>query len=100
MMGDLVPSGSKYTDADRRAAVVEYIVLGNDAEGVPEYVELRTPIKGRDLVIITGVTQDKARTQLGQPTRISSSSEGMQDLLKQFEQLAQQSREKTVVSEQ
>ena len=29
MMGDLVPSGSKYTDADRRAAVVEYIVLGN-----------------------------------------------------------------------
>ena len=59
----------------------------------------RIPMKGRDTALVGAIAIDKRQLILNKPTRITSSSEGMQDLLRQFEELARQSREK-VVSDQ
>ena len=149
-MGELVESGSKYNDEDRRRAVVEYAVHGvmskvSKATGIPEttlsswkrsdwwesqLVEVRTqieeailsnnlkiatrsgeeildridngdhhidkegntiriPVKARDLSAIGGISQDKARVQLGQPTSTSSNTtEKLAALAEQFKKLA------------
>lgn len=77
---------------------VENKVLKGDG-GVSEVVTIRTPVKARDLAIIGSIAQDKARVQLGKPTRISDTSNAMADLAEQFRELARQNQEK-VVSEQ
>ena len=162
---DLVKPGSKYSDEDRRRAVVEYCVLGNTKKvakttGIPrttindwkktdwwdeeivkvrheiddqilaqnltnamkagdeladriengdqkllkvkraikhddgsveisEDYELRAePMKGRDLAVVTGIVQDKARIQLNLPTSITQSSSGLDAMVKKFEAIA------------
>jgi hypothetical protein len=156
-MGELVESGSKYTDEDRRIAVVEYAVHGvmskvSKSTGIPEttlsswkrsdwwvgqVAEFRTqieeailsnnlkiatrageeiidridngdtqivqgkpvkvPVKARDLAVVGGISQDKARVQLGQPTSISSNTtEKLAALAEHFRKLAS---EKTVDGE-
>lgn len=67
--------------------------------GVSEIRQVRQAVKARDLAIIGSIAQDKARVQLGKPTRISDTSNAMADLAEQFRELARQNQEK-VVSEQ
>ena len=74
--------------------------LKTNEDGEPAIVEVRQPVRARDLSVIGGIAQDKARVQLGQPTSISgSSSEAIKGLAAQFEQLSRAHNEK-IVSEQ
>ena len=60
----------------------------------------RAPVKAKDAVLIAAVAIDKGSLIQQRPTQVTSSREGMQDLLKQFEALAAQSCERQIVSEQ
>jgi len=59
-------------------------------------VKVQVPLKGRDLAVISGIKEDKARVALGQATSIVGKSEDIQALAKQFDQLAQSFKEKQV----
>ena len=151
---DLVKPGSKYTDEDRRRAVVEYCVLGNTKKvakttGIPrttindwkktdwwdeEIVKVRHEIDdqilGQNLqiatkagenvldslengdeklvwdkdkkehvikrvkpgayqsMLVSGISQDKARVQLNLPTLITQTSSGLDAMVKKFEKIA------------
>jgi len=58
--------------------------------------QFRVPMKGRDLAVVGGIKEDKARVALGQATSIVGKSEDIQALAKQFDQLAQSFKEKQV----
>ena len=58
--------------------------------------QVRVPMKGRDLAVVGGIKEDKARVALGQATSIVGKSEDIQALAKQFDQLAQSFKEKQV----
>jgi len=58
--------------------------------------QVRVPMKGRDLAVVGGIKEDKARVALGQATSIVGKSESMQALAKQFDELAQSFKEKQV----
>jgi len=164
----LVKPGSKYTDEDRRSAVVEYCVMGNmtkvsDQTGIPQttlshwkrntdwwvelVAEVRTEISdqilsqnlqiatkagervldslengdeklvwdknkgehvikrvmptGKDSMVISGISQDKARVQLNLPTSISSnigSEQHLEELMQKFQDLARSYDEKRINS--
>ena len=158
-MGEIVATGSKYSDEDRRRAVLEYSIYGvmskvSKSTGIPEptlskwknsdwWVSLRVevetekeehilaqhtaivekvgeeiqdrldngdtqlvqgkpvkvPVKARDLALVGGISFDKRRLILNQPTSITDKSANMDVLLKQFEQIARESRDR-IVSEQ
>jgi len=57
---------------------------------------VRVPMRGRDLAVVSGIKEDKARVALGQATSIVGKSEDIQALAKQFDQLAQSFKEKQV----
>ena len=167
-MSKLVQRGSKYTDEDRRRAVVEYCVNGNmtkvsDQTGIPQttlshwkrntdwwvelVAEVRTEIgdqilsqnlqiatkagervldslengdeklvwdknkgehvikrvkpTGKDSMVMSGISQDKARVQLNLPTSISSnvgSEQHLEELMQKFKNLARSYDEKRVNS--
>ena len=58
------------------------------------------PVKAKDAAIIGSIGVDKRQLLLNQPTSIRGTDTGMAALAAQFEQLAQQSRERSVVSDQ
>jgi len=58
--------------------------------------QVRVPMKGRDLAVVGGIKEDKARVALGQATSIVGKSEDIQALAKQFDQLAQSFKGKQV----
>lgn len=160
-MGKLVHSGSKYTDEQRRQAVIELHTLGNieqvsrsldipgttlhdwvrtewwadlavtvreqigeqilaqnlaiatkasdtvldrlehgdwklvqskDKDG-KYYDQVRVPMTGKDAAVVGGISQDKARVQMGLATNITK-SESMTSLAKQFQALSRQWDEK------
>ena len=162
-MSDLVGPGSKYTDEDRRRAVVEYCTNGvmtrvSDTTGIPDTtlahwknksdwwdelvaqvrneineqilaqnMEIATKAGERVLdslengdetlvwdkdkkehvikrvkpgayhsMLVSGISQDKARTQLNLPTSITAKAEDYQALAKQFKELSEQWDEKQV----
>lgn len=64
-------------------------VLGKDGRPV------RVKMKGKDLAVVTSIAFDKNRISLGKPTRISDTG-GLQEMLKKFEEIAEQNREKKV----
>jgi len=57
---------------------------------------VRVPMKGRDLAVVGGIKEDKARVALGQATSISGKSEDMKALANKFRKLSQQWNEKQV----
>ena len=63
-----------------------------------EHVIVRVKPTGKEAVIMSGVSQDKARVQLNLPTSITSKTSSMEALAKQFIELAQ--RNARVVSVQ
>jgi len=58
--------------------------------------QVRVPMKGRDLAVVSGIKEDKARVALGQATNIVGKAESMDSLAKQFDALAQSFNEKQV----
>ncbi len=162
-MSKLVRQGSKYTDEDRRRAVVEYCTIGNmtkvaSSMNIPRttlstwlktewwdelVVEVRQEINerilsqnlqiatragervldslengdeklvwdkdkgqhvikrvkpsGKDSMVMSGISQDKARLQLNLPTSISSnvgSDKQMEELMEQFREISRSYEEK------
>ena len=65
------------------------------------YETTRVPMNGKDAAVISGITQDKARVQMGLATSISKTAD-MSDLAKQFQALSEQWAEKQarVIDEQ
>ena len=49
---------------------------------------VRVPLKGRDLAIISGIKEDKARVALGQATSITKNAPGLDAMVKKFEAIA------------
>ena len=167
-MGELVKARSKYSDEDRRRAVVEYCVSGlmtkvSLVTGIPnttlsqwknksswwddlvvtvrteisdqilsqnlqiatkagervldslengdeklvwdknkgEHVIKRVKPTGKDSMVMSGISQDKARVQLNLPTSISSnigSEQHLEELMQKFKNLARSYDEKRVNS--
>lgn len=155
-MSELVPTGSRYTDEQRRQAVMEYAICGVMSHvsrnlNIPEpalcqwkqsdwweslskevqtpkeehilaqYTEIttkagevvmdrlengdvrlvggervRVPVSARDASIIGGISFDKRRLVLNQPTSISVKSDNLEELASQFRDLARRSQEKVV----
>ena len=60
--------------------------------------QVRVPMKGRDLSIVSGIAVDKT-IQLGLPQAINAKGETMEELMKKFERAAIESRAR-IVSEQ
>jgi len=67
-----------------------------------EHVLKRVKPSAKDSMVISGISQDKARVQMGLATSITGKAENMNDLIKKFEDLADahMAREKNIVSEQ
>ena len=60
---------------------------------------VKIPMKGRDLAVVAGIKEDKARVALGLATSVVGRAESKEELLKKFAQIAQDYN-KNVVSEQ
>ncbi len=58
--------------------------------------QVRVPMKGRDLAVISGIKEDKARVALGQATSIVGKSTDMKALAQEFRKLSEQWEEKQV----
>jgi len=164
-MSKLVKAGSKYTDEQRRQAVVEYCIKGNDqavsdvtnisrqtintwrlhsdwwdelvdevrqeineqilAQNMEiatkagervldslengdeklvwdkdkgEHVIKRVKPSGKDSMVISGISQDKARVQLNLPTQIQAQAADaqIQSFIKEFREISQSYKEKQV----
>ena len=155
-MSKLVGPGSKYTDADRRRAALEYSIYGvaskvSQRTGIPETTlcgwrktewwhqlieevrsekeeqiragderiitlaqreiedrlengdvqlvrtsegvkEHRVPVKARDAAVIKGISDDKRRLSLSQPTSIRADSANIKELAEAFAKLSQDHR--------
>ena len=52
----------------------------------------RRPVSARDLVIVSGVSQDKARLQQNLPTSITTTKFDLEAINKQFQELSRQSK--------
>ena len=60
-------------------------------------VELhRVPVKAKDAAVIRGISDDKRRLTLNQPTAITGKAENMNSLAQEFRKLSQQWEEKQV----
>jgi len=58
--------------------------------------QVRVPMKGRDLAVVSGIKEDKARVSLGQATSIVGKSTDMAALANEFRKLSEQWEEKQV----
>ncbi len=56
--------------------------------------QVRVPMKGRDLAVVSGIKEDKARVALGQATSIVGKSTDMAALANEFRMLSEQWDEK------
>ena len=56
--------------------------------------QVRVPMKGRDLAVVSGIKEDKARVALGQATSIVGKSTDMAALANEFRKLSEQWDEK------
>ncbi len=58
--------------------------------------QVRVPMKGRDLAVVSGIKEDKTRVALGQATSIVGKSTDMAALANEFRKLSEQWEEKQV----
>ena len=101
-------SGNELADrienGDQKLLKVKRAIKHDDGSvEISEDYELRAePMKGRDLAVVTGIVQDKARIQLNLPTSITQSSSGLDAMVKKFEAIADayNERQERVVSVQ
>jgi len=78
--------------------LLERMELG-DVVRIQDGVEVRMPIKARDLAIIGGIAQDKAVRGMGKPTSITANVDRLNDLAAQFRALVATRTEKVVASQ-
>ncbi len=101
-LANAISAGDALTDrienGDQKLLKVKRAIKHDDGSvEISEDYELRAePMKGRDLAVVTGITQDKARVQLNLPTSIQGKSTDMQVLAEEFRKLSQQWNEKQV----
>ncbi len=62
--------------------------------------QVRVPMKGRDLAVVSGIKEDKARVALGQATSIVGKSESMASLAQVFRKLSEDWNKLKVVATQ
>ncbi len=78
-LANAISAGDELADrienGDQKLLKVKRAIKHDDGSvEISEDYELRAePMKGRDLAVVTGITQDKARVQMGLATSISSS---------------------------
>ena len=87
---DQIVSEVRQEKADEHIANYHALVT----EGQRIALEKLPEASARDAMIIAATATDKARLLLNQPTSISGKHEGMTELMRQFEQLADSYREK------
>ncbi len=62
--------------------------------------QIRVPMRGRDLAVVSGIKEDKARVALGQATSIVGKAESMESLAQVFRKLSEDWNELKVVATQ
>ena len=62
--------------------------------------QVRVPMKGRDLAVVGGIKEDKARVALGQATSIVGKAESKEDLLKKFAKIAREYNRNVVATQE
>ena len=104
-MANAISAGDELADrienGDQKLLKVKRAIKHDDGSvEISEDYELRAePMKGRDLAVVTGITQDKARVQMGLATSISSNQDN-RDLAEQCKELSRTMRDHRVVSVQ
>jgi len=93
-LANAISAGDELADrienGDQKLLKVKKAIKHDDGSvEITEDYELRAePMKGRDLAIVTGITQDKARIQMGLVTSITGKATSIDDLAKEFNKLA------------
>jgi len=102
-LANAISAGDALTDrienGDQKLLKVKKVTKHDDGTvEISEDYELRAePMKGRDLAVVTGITQDKARVQMGLATSISSNQDN-RALAEQCKELSRTMRDHGVVS--
>ena len=103
-LANAISAGDELSDrienGDQKLLKVKRTIKHDDGSvEISEDYELRAePMKGRDLAVVTGITQDKARVQMNLPTSIQGKSTDMAALANEFRKLSQQWDEKKINS--
>ncbi len=93
-LANAISAGDELADrienGDQKLLKVKKAIKHDDGSvEITEDYELRAePMKGRDLAIVTGITQDKARIQMGLATSITGKATSIADLAQEFNKLA------------
>jgi len=101
-IGDEILANNLEIARKSQQALLERVENGDSqwVKGDDGYVEVRIPVRARDLAIVGSIAQDKARVQMGQPTSISSAStDAIKNLAAQFEQLSRAHSERVIEGE-
>ncbi len=103
-LANAMKAGDALTDrienGDQKLLKVKRTIKHDDGSvEISEDYELRAePMKGRDLAVVTGIVQDKARVQMNLPTSIQGKSPDMRALAEEFKKLSDQMNEKRINS--
>lgn len=62
--------------------------------------QVRVPMKGRDLAVVSGIKEDKARVALGQATSIVGKAESMESLAEVFRKVSEDWDKRKIVATQ
>ena len=104
-LANAIRAGDKLADrienGDQKLLKVKKVTKRDDGSvEITEDYELRAePMKGRDLAVVTGITQDKARVQMGLATNITASQD-TKSLADAWKELSRTMRDHRVVSVQ
>ena len=104
-LSNAIRAGDELADrienGDQKLLKVKKVTKRDDGSvEISEDYELRAePMKGRDLAIVTGITQDKARVQMGLATNITASHDN-RAMLEACKELSRTMRDHRVVSVQ
>ena len=93
---------NRIENGDQKLLKVKRAIKHDDGSvEISEDYELRAePMKGRDLAVVSGITQDKARVQMGLATSISSTTQDTRALTEMWKELSRTMRDHRVVSVQ
>ncbi len=103
-LANAMKAGDALTDrienGDQKLLKVKRTIKHNDGsvEISEDYELWAEPMKGRDLAVVTGIVQDKARVQMNLPTSIQGKSPDMRALAEEFKKLSDQMNEKRINS--
>ncbi len=104
-LSNAIRAGDKLAErienGDQKLLKVKKVTKRDDGSvEISEDYELRAePMKGRDLAVVTGITQDKARIQMGLATNITASHD-TKSLAEAWKELSRTMRDHRVVSVQ